>query len=54
MGIRYVADHIRFNDGIIYFVIIVTSLIMMLGLMFTKTNITDPGNVVVGEDKLVE
>jgi Kef-type K+ transport system membrane component KefB len=43
-----------FNDGIIYFVIIVTSLIMMLGLMFTKTNITDPGNVVVGEDKLVE
>ncbi len=38
-----------FNDGIIYYVIIVSSLIMMLGLMFTKTKFSETERLVVGE-----
>jgi Kef-type K+ transport system membrane component KefB len=39
-----------FNDGIIYYVIIVSSLIMMLGLMFTKTKFSEVNNAVMGEN----
>jgi len=38
-----------FNDGIIYYVIIVSSLIMMLGLMFTKTKFSENERIVIGE-----
>ena len=41
----------QFNEGILYYVIIVSSLIMMLGLMFTKTEFSEANNIVVGEDK---
>jgi len=43
-----------FNDGIIYYVIIVSSLIMMLGLMFTKTKFSETESLVVGERGTVE
>ncbi|HTA26740.1 MAG TPA: cation:proton antiporter [Bacteroidia bacterium] len=43
-----------FNDGIIYYVIIVSSLIMMLGLMFTKTKFSETERLVVGESGTVE
>ena len=43
-----------FNDGIIYYVIIVSSLIMMLGLMFTKTKFSEPRRINVGETAISE
>jgi hypothetical protein len=36
-----------FNTGILYYVIIVSSIIMMLGLMFTKTKFLESDSVVV-------
>jgi len=41
-----------FNVGILYYVIIVSSLIMMLGLMFTKTKFSEANGLVLGENKL--
>jgi Na+:H+ antiporter len=41
----------QFNEGILYYVIIVSSLIMMLGLMFTKTEFSEASGV-VGENKV--
>jgi Kef-type K+ transport system membrane component KefB len=43
-----------FSDGILYFVIIVSSLIMMLGLMFTKTKFSETERLVVGEQGTIE
>jgi Kef-type K+ transport system membrane component KefB len=43
-----------FSDGIIYYVIIVSSLIMMLGLMFTKTKFSETERLVVGEQGTIE
>ncbi len=43
-----------FSDGIIYYVIIVSSLIMMLGLMFTKTKFSETERLVVREQGSVE
>jgi Kef-type K+ transport system membrane component KefB len=43
-----------FSDGIIYYVIIVSSLIMMLGLMFTKTKFSETERLVVGEKGTLE
>lgn len=43
-----------FNDGIIYYVIIVSSLIMMLGLMFTKTKFSETERIIVGESGTLE
>ncbi len=43
-----------FNDGIIYYVIIVSSLIMMLGLMFTKTKFSETERLVIGESGTTE
>jgi len=40
-----------FNDGIIYYVIIVSSLIMMIGLMFTKTEFSEASRIILGEEK---
>ena len=42
----------QFNEGVLYYVIIVSSLIMMLGLMFTKTEFSEANGVVIGENKL--
>jgi hypothetical protein len=38
-----------FNEGIIYYIIIVSSLIMMLGLMFTKTEFSEERRIILGE-----
>lgn len=38
-----------FNAGIIYYVIIVSSLIMMLGLMFTKTKFSEARSIIYDE-----
>ncbi len=40
-----------FNLGILYYVIIVSSLIMMLGLMFTKTQYSETDTILLGEEK---
>ena len=42
-----------FNVGILYYVIIVSSLIMMLGLMFTRTKFSEANGLVVGENGLL-
>ena len=41
-----------FNNGILYYVIIVSSLIMMLGLMFTKTQFSEGDKIVLGEKEV--
>lgn len=43
-----------FNNGILYYVIIVSSLIMMLGLMFTKTKFSEAQGLVMGEMESLE
>jgi Kef-type K+ transport system membrane component KefB len=43
-----------FNNGILYYVIIVSSLIMMLGLMFTKTKFSEVQGLVIGETGTIE
>ncbi len=43
-----------FNLGILYYVIIVSSLIMMLGLMFTKTQYSEADTILLGKDKAVD
>jgi len=45
--VRFVSS--AFNNGILYYVIIVSSLIMMLGLMFTKTKFLEAQGVITGE-----
>jgi Kef-type K+ transport system membrane component KefB len=41
-----------FNLGILYYVIIVSSVIMMLGLMFTKTKYSEADPLLLGDDKV--
>lgn len=43
-----------FNIGILYYVIIISSLIMMLGLMFTKTKFSEAQGIVLGEGNTLE
>jgi Kef-type K+ transport system membrane component KefB len=43
-----------FNLGILYYVIIVSSVIMMLGLMFTKTRYSESDTMLLGKDKLAD
>lgn len=43
-----------FNNGILYFVILVSSLIMMLGLMFTKTKFSEVQNLATPETGTLE
>jgi Kef-type K+ transport system membrane component KefB len=43
-----------FNTGVLYYVIIVSSLIMMLGLMFTKTKFSEAQGLVIGETEILE
>jgi Kef-type K+ transport system membrane component KefB len=43
-----------FNLGILYYVIIVSSLIMMLGLMFTKTQYSEVDTILLGDEKAVD
>jgi hypothetical protein len=42
----------EFNLGILYYVIIVSSLIMMLGLMFTKTRYSESDIMLLGKEKV--
>jgi len=41
-----------FNIGILYYVIIISSIIMMLGLMFTKTKFSEAQGLVLGENDI--
>jgi|SRR6185312_13822111 len=41
-----------FNVGVLYYVIIVSSIIMMLGLMFTKTKFSEAQGLVLGESDM--
>lgn len=48
---RFISPY--FNVGILYYIIIVSSIIMMLGLMFTKTEYSELG-ALTGEDALLK